>query len=91
MTRPETSAAAPAGGPTTGGAALVAALRHRLFGDLFEADEFRALELEHDLVQGRAARERRHRLVGAVLRELIEAVLVLRGKVRFGGVRLGEL
>ena len=40
-------------------------LRNRLLGDLFETDEFRAPELEHDLVQRRAARElhlRRHQV-----------------------------
>lgn len=33
---------------------------HVFLGDLFGADELRALEMVHDLVQGRALRERRH-------------------------------
>jgi hypothetical protein len=43
---------------------LVWANSHRLFGDLLGTDEFRALELEHNLVERRAARKGRHGFVG---------------------------
>ena len=47
---------------------FAAGILHLLFGDVFYADEARALELEHDLVERRAAGESRHRRVGAVAR-----------------------